>query len=154
MTRVDPGALTRAAGFARGICRAPLDWAGEGTRPYVVRAFGQLVNHVLINLYPLGWTRNIAFVWSDPVADDARTKNIGDELIAFAVPNEQGGAGTSAAIDFEKVCLLVGRDFDFVLHYAFGPEHAHHVGLFGLAEADGQIRRVLAEVSVRAVDFV
>ena len=111
-------------------------------------------NHVRVNLYPLGWTGNVSFPWSDPVPNDTRTQNVGHKLVFFAVPNKQCWTGTSATIQFRELRLLVGCDLDFVLQHASGPEHAHHVGLLGLPQADGEIRRVLPEISVGAVDFV
>ena len=52
-----------------------------------------------------------------------------------------------------KFCTLVGGDFDFILQNAGRPQHADDVGFFRLAEADGQVGRVLSEVAGRAVDF-
>ena len=71
----------------------------------------------------------------------------------FAVPNKQRWARTAAAVDLEEIFLLVRRHFNFILQNAGGPEHAHHVGLLRLTQADGEIWRVLAEISVRAVDL-
>ena len=87
------------------------------------------------------------------MSDHTRAENVGDQLVMFSIPHEQSRARTAAAVDFGKFRLLVGGDFDFVLQHASGPEHAHHVGLLGLAQADGEIRRVLPEISVGAVDF-
>src|SRR6266496_2860597 len=72
----------------------------------------------------------------------------------FSIPNKQGRAGTTTTIEFRKLGLLVGGDFDFILQHASRPEHAHHVSLLGLSQADGEIRRVLPEISVGAVYFV
>src|SRR5262244_2280099 len=140
MAHVGPGALTQAAGFAPVICRASLDWTGDGTCPYVVRALGQFSDGGPVYLHPLGWARDVSFVWTYPMAHYACAENVGDESIALAVPHEQRRARTATAVDFQKIGLLVGWDFDFVLHHPFGPEHAHHIGLPAFPETNGQIR--------------
>ena len=58
--------------------------------------------------------------------------------VAFAVPNEKGGARAAAAVDFHVFLFAVGGDFDFVLQNSSRPEHANDVGLGGLSEADGE----------------
>ena len=103
-----------------------------------------LPNHVAIDLDVFDGAGDVALVGTDPVSDDAGAEHVGDEFVALAVPDEEGGAGAAAAVDFEVVLLLVAGDLDFVLQHSGGPEHAHDVGFFGLAEADGEIRRVLA----------
>ena len=112
-----------------------------------------LSNHVAIDLDVFDGAGDVALVGADPVSDDAGAEHVGDEFVALAVPDEEGGAGAAAAVDFEVVLLLVAGDLDFVLQHSGGPEHAHDVGFFGLAEADGEIRRVLAKVAVGAVDL-
>ena len=50
-------------------------------------------------------------------------------------------------------CTLLAGDFDFVLQDAGRPQHADDIGLFRLAEADGEVGRILSEIAGRSVDF-
>src|SRR5579864_4648777 len=97
------------------------------------------LNHALPNLDVLDWVRDVALVGGDPVADDCGAEHVGDELVAFAVPGEERGAGAAAAVDFEKLLALVAGDLNLVLQDAGGPEHADDVGFFRLAEADHDV---------------
>ena len=98
-------------------------------------------------------TRNVALAGADPVADHAGAEHVANELVAFSIPNEKGGAGAATAIDFHVFLFAVGGDFDFVLQNPSRPEHADDVGLGGLSETDGQEWGVLAEIAVRSVDL-
>ena len=82
------------------------------------------------------------------MSDNGRAQQVGDEFIALAVPHEQRGAGTAAAVDLEKIVLLVACNLDFILQDTRGPEHAHDIGFLRVAEADGEIRRVLPEIAI------
>ena len=73
---VGPRAHTRAAGFARRGCRASLDWAGEGTRPYMVRGLTNFSNRIPINLHPLGGARDIALSRPNPMSNHACAQNV------------------------------------------------------------------------------
>ena len=112
-----------------------------------------LANRIAIDLYELDGSRNVPLVGTDPVSDYAGTEHVGDELVALAIPYEQRGAGAAAAVDLEEVLLLVAGNLNFILQNAGGPEHAHDIGVFGVAEADDDVGGILAEISVRAVDF-
>ena len=112
-----------------------------------------LFDHSAIDLYIFHRTGNVALVGADPVADDACAQHVGDELVALAIPDKQRGAGAAAAIDLEELLFFVAGDVDFVLQHAGRPQHADDVGFFRIAEADGQVGRVLAEVSVGAGDL-
>ncbi len=90
---------------------------------------------------------------ADPVSDDTRAEHVADELIFVAIPGKERGTGTAAPIEFLNVLYFVGGDFDFILQDSGGPEQADYVSLFGLAEANGEVRRVLAEVAGGSVDF-
>ena len=41
-------------------------------------------------------------------------------------------------------------NLDFILNDSGGPQHAHHIGLFGLAESDHEVGGVLSQVSGRS----
>src|SRR5581483_9946239 len=112
-----------------------------------------LPDHLPINLDPFHRTRNVPLPRSDPVPNHTCAENIGDQLVVLSIPDKQSRTRASSTIQFEKILLLVGGDFDLVLQHASGPQHAHDIGLLSLPEAHSQIRRVLPEVSVRAVDF-
>src|SRR5713101_5058118 len=71
----------------------------------------------------------------------------------YAVPDEERGTRTAAAVDLQDVLHLVGSDFDFVLQHAGRPQHADDVRFFRLSKADGQVGRVLSEISRRSVYF-
>ncbi len=88
------------------------------------------------------------------MTNHSRAQHVGDELVLFPVPDEQCGTRTSATVELSEFLRLVGSDFNFILQHASGPEHTDHVGLLRLAKSHGQIRRVLPEISVGAVDFV
>ena len=87
------------------------------------------------------------------MSDHARAEHVADKLVVRAVPYKECGTRTAAAIDLEEILNFVGGDFDFILQNASRPEHADDVGFFRLAEADGQIGRILSEVSRRSVHF-
>src|SRR5262249_28272616 len=101
---------------------------------------GLFFDYSWVDLHPLGWARDVAFVWTDPVADNSSAEDVGHELISFSVPHEQSRTRTAATIYFRELGLLVRSDFDFVLEHTGRPEQTHDIGLLGLAEADGQIR--------------
>ncbi len=112
-----------------------------------------LTNHAAIDLDPFDRTRNVSLVGANPVADDACSQHVGNKLIAFSVPDKQCRARATAAVDLEKVLLLVARNLDFVLQNTGRPKHAHDVGFFGVAQADHDVGGILAEISVRSIDF-
>ena len=87
------------------------------------------------------------------MADDSGAEHVRDELVVLAVPGEERGTGTAATVDLEELLALVAGDFNFVLQHSGGPEHADDVSFFRLAEADDDVGGVLAEVSVRSVNF-
>ena len=88
------------------------------------------------------------------MSNDSGSENVRDKLIMFPIPRKQRRTRAPAPIKFLKVVLLVGGDFNFVLQHASGPEHTNNVGLLRLPKANGEVRRVLPDVSIRAVDFV
>src|SRR6476661_9033621 len=90
---------------------------------------------------------------ADPVSDDSGAEHVGDELVVLAIPCKERGAGAAAAVDLEVILLLVPGNLNFILQHARGPEHAHDVGFFRLAEADDDVGGILPEVSVRTVDL-
>src|SRR5438477_6289497 len=102
------------------------------------------MDRVPIYLDVFGRTRHVALVWPDPMADHARANHVTHQFVVMAVPDKQRRTRTSPAIEFEIRLLAVSRNFNLILQDAGGPEHAHHVRLLGLPEADGQVRRVLA----------
>src|SRR5437667_10090210 len=106
------------------------------------------MKHVAINFHVLSRPRNIALSWPDPVSDHAVSRHVRDKLILFSIPCEQRWTSAASAVHLKKTVLLVASDFDFILQHARRPEHTHNIGLFGLSETDGEIRRVLAEVSI------
>src|SRR4051794_19065310 len=105
------------------------------------------------NLDVFDWTRNVSLAGSNPVSDHCSAQHVGNELIPLAVPSEERGTGTAAAVNFEEILLLVSRDLNFVLQDAGGPEHTYNIRFFGFAEPDDDIAGILDEVSIRAVDF-
>src|SRR5258706_7769628 len=112
-----------------------------------------LPHHSPIDLDVFDRTRHVALAGANPVSNHARAQHIGHKLVTLAVPYKQRGAGTAAAVDLEKVLLLVAGHLDFVLQDARGPQHANDVGLPRVAQADHDVSRVLPQVSVRACDL-
>src|ERR1019366_939086 len=93
------------------------------------------------------------FARRDPVSDDACSEHVANEFVVRAIPGEERGTGTAAAVHFSKVLHLVGSNSDFILQNAGRPCHADDVGFFRLPEPDGQVGRVLSEVTGRSVHF-
>ena len=112
-----------------------------------------LANRVAMNFDVFRRPRNVALVRPNPVADHARAQHVADQLVVRAIPDEKCGTGTAAAIDFQEVLFFQPGNSDFILQNAGGPEHAHDVGLLGLAEADDEVGRVLSEIAGRSGDF-
>ena len=78
---------------------------------------------------------SVVLVRAGPVADDAGADHVREEFVFFAVPDEDDRAGTSAAVDFGDLFVLVRGDLHFVLQDAGGPEQANHFGFALEAEA-------------------
>ncbi len=87
------------------------------------------------------------------MSDDARAEQVADEFITCAIPDEESRAGRTTPVDLGKFLNLVAGDVNFVLQDTGRPQHAHDVGLLGLAKPDGQVRRVLSEITGRSIDF-
>ena len=86
----------------------------------------------------------------DPVADHARAQHVSHQFIVGAIPDEKRGTGTAAAVHFEETVVFHSGNLDFILYDSGGPQHAHHIGLFGLAESDHEVGRVLSQVAGRS----
>ena len=89
----------------------------------------------------------------DPVADHACAQHVSHQFVVGPIPHKKRGTGTAAAVHFEEAVVFHSGNLDFVLNHAGGPQHAHHVGLFGLAESDHEVGRVLSQIAGRARDF-
>ena len=92
-----------------------------------------------VDLDPLVGVGRVALDGRDPVADDARSDDVGDEGELLAVPREEGGAGAAATVELAELQALGGGDVDLVLRDAGGPEEAHEVGLVGAAESGDEV---------------
>src|SRR5437016_245992 len=86
-----------------------------------LQARGEFLNHIPINLYPLGRTRNIPLSWPNPMSYHSSAENVGYELILLSIPHEQSRTGTAATVEFGVILLAVGGDFYFILQHASGP---------------------------------
>ena len=89
----------------------------------------------------------------DPVADDAGADHVGEKFIALAIPDEDDGAGTAAAIDFRNFLTHPSSNFYFILQHAGRPKHAHHIRFGFRAQPNVKIERPLAQISRSPADF-
>jgi hypothetical protein len=64
------------------------------------------------------------------MADDAGANHVSDEFVFTAIPREQNGARTSAAIELSERMEFLGRQINFVLRDASGPEEPHDFDIF------------------------
>ncbi len=66
-------------------------------------------NACAIHFQIFGGIGNIALAGAGPVADDSGADHIGEKFVAAAVPDEDDGAGTAAAIDFRNIVNFCQR---------------------------------------------
>ena len=83
--------------------------------------------------------RNVALAGPNPVPDHARAQHVSHQFVVGAVPNKQRRTGTAAAVHFEEAVVFHSGNLDFILYDSGRPQHAHHIGLFGLAESDHEV---------------
>src|SRR4029077_2807046 len=83
--------------------------------------------------------RNVALIGPNPVADHARTQHVSDQFIVGAVPREQGGTGTAAAIHLQEAVVFQSGNLNFVLDHTGRPQHAYYIGFLGLPESDDEV---------------
>ncbi len=81
------------------------------------------------------------------MSNDAGANHVRNQLVSLPVPNEQRGTRTAAAINLHELVLAVGGDVDFVLQNARWPQHADNIGLLGLAQSNGELQRILPQVT-------
>ena len=70
-----------------------------------------------------------------------------------AVPCEQRGTGTAAAVNLGELLLAVSRNLDFILENPGRPKHAYDIRFSGRAEPGNDFGRVLAQITGGSGDF-
>src|ERR1700685_2645313 len=112
-----------------------------------------LPNYFPINLDVLHRPRNIALIETYPMTHHDRAQHVGHKFVALAIPHKQCRTRTAAPVEFEKILLLVTRNLNFILQHAGRPQHAHDVGFFGVTKPYREVRRILSQISIRAVNL-
>src|SRR6202789_4194289 len=100
-------------------------------------AFAELI---AVNFDPLVGVGDVVPGGRDPMADDGGTDDVGNEVVAVAVPRKQSWAGAAAAGELCDGMEAYGGDIDLVLRDAGGPEQADEVSFIGAAEAGKNLR--------------
>src|ERR1700722_18842263 len=68
----------------------------------------------------------------------------------LAIPDKPRPTRTAAAIQLEKVLLLVSRHLNFIFQHTRRPKHAHDVSFLGIAQADDDVGGILPQITIRS----
>jgi len=100
-----------------------------------------------LHLEVFSGVRDITLAGRDPVADNSWSDHVGDEFVPAAVPNEEDGTRTAAAVELRYAVGGAGRELHFVLRNAGGPQQANDFGFLCAAQAGDYLRCTLPQVT-------
>ena len=96
-----------------------------------------------VDLDPLAGVGRVAPRGREPVADNRRADDIGDQLVLVTVPGEQNWARRAPAISLLHGDHRRVRQIDFVLQHARGPQNAQQINVVRIAQTHKNLRRPL-----------
>src|SRR5487761_147772 len=99
------------------------------------------------HLKVLGGVRDIPAARRNPMAHDAWTKDIRDELEPPALPRKQNGTRTAGAVELSNRLARIRGEANLILQHSSGPKQTQDINLRDPIEANGNIRVTLSEVS-------
>src|SRR5487761_357770 len=93
------------------------------------------------HLKVLGGVRDIPAARRNPMAHDAWTKDIRDELEPPAIPRKQNGTRTAAAVELSNRLARIRGEANLILQHSSGPKQTQDINIHDPDRAGGLTQR-------------